>query len=258
MKNAFLLLCLMGFSNICFAAGGLNFYGSIAKKVFPVDEHHPYQWGAVVGLFLVTVFVALVGFFFKKRTELSITNDITPPKNSSFLGFIEMAVDFAINLAEESIGKGFRSFLPLMTTLFLVILFCNLSGMIPGLPPATSSMSTNVGMALVVFIVYNWSGLKEHGVAGYAKQFMGPALFLAPLMIVIEIISHCSRPFSLSLRLYANLFADHLVVEKFTDLTYLLVPSLMMMFGVLVACIQSYIFVLLTGVYISMARSHDH
>ena len=112
-------------------------------------------------------------------------------------------------------------------------------------------------MGLIVFVCYNWAGIREHGFA-YIKQFLGPVAFIAPLLLPIEMISHASRPLSLALRLYANIFGDHLVVGIFSQLTYLVVPSLLMFFGLLVAVIQSFIFVLLTCIYISMAKSHDH
>jgi F-type H+-transporting ATPase subunit a len=101
------------------------------------------------------------------------------------------------------------------------------------------------------------AGIKEHG-AGYIHQFTGPILFAAPLMLIIETVSHLARPFSLSLRLMGNIFGDHILLQVLTGLTIFVVPGLIMFFGLLVACIQSFIFTLLSGVYISMAVSHDH
>jgi F-type H+-transporting ATPase subunit a len=110
-----------------------------------------------------------------------------------------------------------------------------------------------------VFFLYNFAGFREHGVS-YINQFLGPFLLLAPLILAIEVISHCIRPISLALRLYANIFGDHLLVGIFSSLTVtsLGFPALLLLFGLLVAFIQSLVFTLLTSIYISMAESHDH
>jgi F-type H+-transporting ATPase subunit a len=140
----------------------------------------------------------------------------------------------------------------------MFILVSNLGGLIPGLVPATESISSNLAMGLMVFLIYNVAGFREHG-WHYIKQFTGPMLAIAPLMFVIELIGHMVRPVSLSLRLMCNVFADHLLVGIFTtNAPYVIVPSALLFFGVLVALVQSYLFTLLTSVYISMAVSHDH
>src|SRR5690606_6463329 len=137
------------------------------------------------------------------------------------------------------------------------IFFSNLSGLVPGFPPASESINTNLAMALVVFIIYQVAGLREHG-PGYIKQFLGPIVWLSWLILPIELISHLARPVSLSLRLYGHIFGEHLVLSVFTGLTCLLVPAALLFFGVLVAFLQSFVFTLLSSIYISMAVSHDH
>jgi F-type H+-transporting ATPase subunit a len=146
--------------------------------------------------------------------------------------------------------------MPLLSTLFLFILVSNLSGMVPGFEPATISMDTNVAMGLLVFIVYNVAGFKENGMS-YAKHFLGPVVLLAPLYLAIELVSHAARPFSLGLRLAGNIFADHTLVGV-ANMAYIIVPSGLLFLGLLVAVIQSFVFTLLSGIYIGMATAHDH
>lgn len=250
----FFLFC---FSSPLYAAGnGPNFYASIVKWFSPSIDSHEYQ--VVPGALLVTLLIFMLGYSYKKKTEAKLqSGDLAPSPKVSASNFVEFIVDFVYNLSEGIIGKHFKAYLPLLVPLFLFILLNNLTGLIPGFPPATESFSTNLALGLLVFLAYNFAGVKEHG-STYLKQFAGPFLILAPLIFLIEVISHSSRPLSLALRLYANLFGDHLVVGIFSNLTYIIIPSFLMLFGLLVAAIQSFIFVLLTSIYIAMAESHDH
>ena len=114
-------------------------------------------------------------------------------------------------------------------------------------------MSVNIS----AFVGYNFYGFKEHGI-GYIKQFMGPLLWLAPLMLPIELISHFIRPLSLGLRLQANMMGDHIVLGIFTELVPLFVPVIFYGLGLFVCVVQAFVFTLLTMIYVSMAISHDH
>ena len=110
---------------------------------------------------------------------------------------------------------------------------------------------------LIVFLYYNYQGLKEHGVK-YFKQFFGPIALLAPLMFVIETISHAARLLSLTVRLYGNIFGDHTVLGIFSSLVPLVVPVIFLLLGLAVALIQAFIFSTLSAVYIGLAVSHEH
>jgi F-type H+-transporting ATPase subunit a len=92
----------------------------------------------------------------------------------------------------------------------------------------------------------------------YLKQFVGPLLALAPLMIIVELFSHAFRPASLAMRLYGNMFADHLLLGIFTDLTKLLIPVIFYLLGTFVSFLQALVFTLLSMVYVALAISHDH
>ena len=127
----------------------------------------------------------------------------------------------------------------------------------PGFSPPTSNLNITLGMGLISFGAYHYFGVREHG-GGYIKQFMGPFLVIAPLFFLIEVFSHMFRPLTLGLRLAFNMFADHLVVEIFTELTYVVIPVLFYLLGALVSVIQAFVFTLLSMIYASLALSHDH
>jgi F-type H+-transporting ATPase subunit a len=146
---------------------------------------------------------------------------------------------------------------PFFATIFLFILFANLIGLLPGFTPPTDSFHTTFALGAVSFVVYNYYGFQEHG-AKYLKHFMGPVVWLAPLMIVVELFSHAFRPISLAIRLFGNMFADHLVLGIFTDLTKLVAPVAFYMLGALVCVVQAFVFTVLSMVYVALAVSHDH
>ena len=140
---------------------------------------------------------------------------------------------------------------------FLFIFISNLLGVFPGFYPASQNLNSTLACSLVIFVAYNYLGFKEHGV-GYLKQFMGPVIYLAPLMIFIEVVSHLVRPASLSLRLFWNMFGDHLVLQIFSNLTPYIVPAIFIGLGVFVSFLQAFIFTILSSIYISLSTSHDH
>jgi len=130
-------------------------------------------------------------------------------------------------------------------------------GLIPGFLPPTDNINTNLAIALTVFVYYHIMGIKAHGVKNYLKHFMGPILWLGPLMIVIELIGHCVRPISLSLRLFGNITGDHLVLGIFSGLVPILVPVVFMALGLFVSFIQAFVFSLLSMIYINLATAHE-
>jgi F-type H+-transporting ATPase subunit a len=166
-------------------------------------------------------------------------------------------LEFVVGLAKDNTQERYLSFFPFLAAIFVYIVVCNLSGLIPGFPPPTETMDNNVAVGICVFLVYNLAGIKEHGGA-YVKHFLGPVAFIAPLFFCIELVSHFSRPLSLGLRLTGNIYGDHTLLGVFTSISYLLFPALLMFFGLLVAVVQSVVFTLLSAIYISMAISHDH
>ena len=145
-----------------------------------------------------------------------------------------------------------------LTTLFVFILSANLIGLIPGFVSPTQCYYVTAGCALLSFLYYNFVGLKKNGLWKYTKHFFGPIPVMAPLMLPIEIISHLARPLSLTIRLFANMYAGEKVMLAFLSLTYLVVPSVFMGLHVFVALLQAYIFVLMTMIYVAGAVAEEH
>lgn len=182
---------------------------------------------------------------------------VMPTDKFSLRGIFEVLTEFITNLTTLVVGEHGRHFAPMFAAIFLYIFFNNFFGLIPGMTPATENINTNLAAGLFVFVAYNYYGFKEHGIA-YIKQFMGPIILLAPLMLVVELISHIVRPFSLAIRLQANMIGDHAVLGIFIDLVPYVVPVAFYLLGLFVCFMQAFVFTMLSMIYISMAISHDH
>jgi len=210
------------------------------------------------GAGFITVLFLLVGIIMVRHYKKQGDKAAVPSEKFSLVNLVEVMVEkldgFTVGIIGEKHG---RQFSPLIASIFLFILFMNLLGNIPGMPAPTANININIGMSAFVFLVYNYYGFKEHGL-GYIKQFMGPVWWLAPLMLVIEIISHLVRPASLAIRLFGNINGDHIAVGIFQGMTYLIVPVIFMGLGLFVAFIQALVFSMLSAVYIQLALSHDH
>lgn len=216
-----------------------------------VPEHVLMTW-------LVMAILISLGYF--------ISRNITfiPCRLQSVIEILVLALD---NLLEDTVGPKGRKYLPLVGTLALYIFFSNILGLIPGFKSPTSSLNTTASCALVVFIYYNYQGIREHGAWNYIRHFMGPGLgeknipWLAPLMFPVEIISHVARPLSLSMRLFGNIMGEDLVLAVLmVYITPLLVPLPMMFMAVFTSLIQTFIFVLLTCLYLAgaVAGEEEH
>ncbi|MBA3541171.1 MAG: F0F1 ATP synthase subunit A [Deltaproteobacteria bacterium] len=182
---------------------------------------------------------------------------ILPPRTMNLRNFFEYTAESVYGMVEGALGeKNAARFFPLIGALWMFILFGNLIGLIPGFVSPNDTLKTNVALALLVFVLTHYYGIREHGLS-YFKHFLGPSLPLAPLMLPIEIISHLARPLSLSLRLMGNMLADHKVVFAFFTMVPLIVPLPFMLLGLLVCLIQAIVFCTLTMVYIGMAVEHE-
>ena len=229
---------------------------------------HPFTWYSLLpypinlipepNFTAIVVALVVIGLALAFRKALLTSSDAAiPEEGTTVRNVMEMLVEIVVGLSDSIIGKKGRKYVPLFGTLFLFILIGNFFGLIPGVVPPTSSFFVNLGMGLVVFIAYNYYGVRANG-AHYFKQFMGPMLLLAPLFILIEFFSHIFRPISLSIRLFGNMFGDHLVLEIFSNLTKLVIPVAFYILGSLVSLIQAAVFTILTVIYVAMAISHEH
>ena len=197
------------------------------------------------------VFLVLLGYFILVRASLSVGR----PGGVQHLA--EMTHEFVSDQGEQIIGHGFERFTGYLTALFLFILLCNLAGLIPGLSSPTADVSVPLGLALLTFVYYQYHGVRVNG-PGYIKQFLGPVWWIAPLLFPIEIISHLARVLSLTVRLYANMFAGDLLTLAFFSLVPIGVPLVFLGLHLGVAVVQAYVFMLLAAIYLSLAVAHDH
>lgn len=168
----------------------------------------------------------------------------------------EMVYQVFEMLTSETIGPEGKKFIPVIGTVGLFILSCNMIGLVPGFMSPTSKLNVTVGCALVIFIYYHWQGIRSQGIK-YFKHFIGPIPALAPLMIPIEIISHFSRPVSLSMRLFGNIFAEEMLILIMASILPFFLPLPFMAVAIFTAVIQSFVFVLLACVYIAGAIAHE-
>ncbi|MFN3322551.1 MAG: F0F1 ATP synthase subunit A [Bryobacteraceae bacterium] len=219
--------------------------------LFGLQAHDPaHPWTNYMVL-QILVAVIIMGLFAFLRTRLSAD------KPGAVQHVFEIIYGFLRNQAEEAAGHAGARFLPFFGTIFFFILFGNLLGVIPTFESPTMFPSVTVGCAILVFLYYNFVGIREVGVGKYLAHFIGPIWWLAFLMIPIEIVSHLARPLSLSLRLYANMFAGEQVTMAFLGLTYLIVPVIFMALHLFVAFLQAYVFTLLTMIYVGGAVAHE-
>jgi len=198
------------------------------------------------------VAVGLIAFFILVRLTLSVE------KPNPAQQIAEMIHEFTGSQADQTIGHGYQRFQAYVTCIFLFVLFNNLLGLIPGLEAPTSQPWVPLGLAVPTFFYYNYQGLRANGPIGYMKQFAGPVWWLAWLMFPIEIVSNLARMMSLTIRLYANMFAGDMVTLGIFSLAPVIIPSVFMGFHVFVSFIQAYIFMLLAMIYLSMAVAHEH
>ncbi len=216
---------------------------------FPANEQKfPWTDWMVCEILVVLAMVALFGFL---RTRLSVD------KPGKLQHIFEIVYDFFYASSEEIVGHDGPRYVTFFGTVFLFILFMNLIGLIPGFNSPTMYPMVPLGMALSTFVFYNVAGIRANGVA-YGKQFLGPMLLLIPLMLPIELVSHVARPLSLTIRLFANMFAGEQVYLTFLSLTKFLIPMAFIGLHMFVSILQAYIFMLLAMVYVGQAVSHEH
>ncbi len=234
----------------------------VSAKTY-IDKKPFTEEGQLTPVLMATVafLLVLLGAFLTRR-QLAADEDagVLPARKFGVFFFYEAIIGAVWNLMKGMMGaEEARRHFPIVGTLAFYIFTMNVLALIPGGAPATSNLNTNIVMGLTVFLATHISGIRVQGIVGYAKHFMGPMLALAPLMVVVELISHMVRPLSLSLRLLGNMTGDHKVLEIFLGFHVPFLPLPLMFLGLMVVCIQTMVFVLLSTVYLSLAvEKHDH
>jgi F-type H+-transporting ATPase subunit a len=214
----------------------------VLPEIHGIPEHVTYTWLAMailIGLSLAA------RFSLKKGAPTGVQN------------LLELVVSSLENFVQDIMGPEGVHYLTLIGTLFLFILICNLQGLIPGFDSPTANINTTLALALISFTATHYIGVRRHGF-GYIKHFFGPMWVLAPLMFIIESISHVARVLSLSIRLFGNMIAKHiLLLVLFFLYPYILqVPILAL--GLLVSFVQAGVFALLTMLYLAGSIEEAH
>ena len=230
-------------------------------SLIPFMENKVHHYGHVFMACAVAILVVIVAIIARIQLGAAQRREdegLVPDEKLTVRNFFEIVAEKLYGLAESVMGKhGAEKYFPVVGALFIFIFVSNLIGIIPGLLPPTDNLNTTFALGVFVFLYYNYVGLRENGLA-YLKHFAGPILWLAPLMLVVELASHVFRPISLGLRLRGNIMGDHVVLGIFNDLLPYAVPAIFYGIGLFVALVQAFVFCLMTMVYISLSASHDH
>lgn len=215
-----------------------------------VDKHKDIIPGHIVMALVVT---AIVIFLFKIAVKKpSVRN---PNKVQSVL---EVYYGFYRSLVDDMIGPEGRKFIPALATLGTFIAIANLLGLFPEMGSPTANLNVTAGCAIFIFIYYHYQGAKKHGVLGYIKTFMGPVWWLSWLFLPIEVVSHFSRPLSLSMRLFGNIFGEDLVIIIIASLVPFIAPMPVMALAIFTSLLQAFIFVMLSTIYLAGAMASEH
>ncbi len=201
-----------------------------------VFKHVFYSWLCMAILFAVA-------WYLRRRLE------IVPGRLQNFF---EAVVDTTERFILSTMGEEGKKYVPLLVGMLIYIFGMNILGLIPGCDAPTANLNTTVCMALFVFVYYNWVGLARWK-AYYINQFLGPSKWLLPLMFPLEIVSHLSRPVSLSLRLFGNIRGEEIVIILFFVMAPILATIPIYALFLLGKCMQAFVFFMLTMFYINSA-----
>ena len=229
-----------------------------------VPGHLPVVYSASL---LAAALLVLAGLSVKRKIE---AGGVVPDRGITLRNVFEAIVEYLLDMADATMGHDGRKYLGVVCSIFFFILIANLMGLVPLVGGATSYVEAACAWAIIAFLVYNFVGIKTHGWK-YVYQFMGPSLLdlhvggrkfhvraLAPLFLPLELLLHGARILTLTVRLLANMFADHTVVGVWISMVPIAVPAIFMGLGTLVAFLQAFVFALLTMIYIGSALEEAH
>ena len=230
------------------------YFGTDAEKVFgPYTPQNAVPWYTVMFIIAAILSVVIIWILKGKLSEED------PESGQQTL---EAGVLAIRSMLVDVVGPHGVKYFPVVGTFAVLILVSNLMGFFPLFVTPTAATSVTFALGLTSFIYYNFVGIKENGLFGHLKHWAGPIWWIAPLIFLIELIGNFVRPLSLGLRLFGNMFADEKVSENianlFPGITYWLVPVVLMPLGLFVAFIQTFVFVLLSMVYLSEVSHPPH
>jgi F-type H+-transporting ATPase subunit a len=228
--------------------------GPVTSMLVALGVHPKHPGAPISDAYALELLIAalLIAFFLVVRSTLSVE------KPAPVQQFAEMIHEFTGGQADQIIGHGYERFQAFVTVIFLFVLSMNLVGLIPGINSPTESPIVPLGIALTTFVYYNFHGFRVQGLKGYLGHFAGPVWWISPLLFPIEIISHFARIMSLTIRLYANMFAGGLVTLVFFSLIPLGIPVVFLGLHLAVSLIQAFVFMLLAMIYLSQAVAVEH
>ena len=225
---------------------------TLIGEVIESPDAQKFVTAIIIGVCLIVVGLAIR----KKLATKTLRREHLVPRRFGLMSFLDFFVEGFLKYHDSLVGPEYRRYASFPATVFLFLLCSNYLGLIPGMAAATTTVWVNVGVALVVFIYFNYLGVKHNGLIGYLRHFAGPLLPLAVLIFPLEVFSTVLRVFTLNLRLYWNISADHIVMATFTDLLpFAGVPAYIL--GAFVSFMQAFIFTTLTMVYIQLAVQHE-
>jgi F-type H+-transporting ATPase subunit a len=229
-------------------------FGSTPEAAFgPYSPENAIPWYTV--MFVIACILSLI-LIWILRGQLS---EDEPGHGQQTL---EVSVLAVRSMLEDIVGPHGLQYFPVVMTFAVLIMISNLMGFFPLFISPTSATSVTFALGLASFLYYNYIGIKENGILGHLKHFAGPIWWIAPLIFTIELISNLIRPFTLGIRLFANMFSDEKVLDTIAHLapgkTYWIVPVLLMPLSLFVAFIQTFVFVLLSQLYISEVSHPPH
>ncbi|MDQ3586162.1 MAG: F0F1 ATP synthase subunit A [Pyrinomonadaceae bacterium] len=229
-------------------------FGTNAETVFgPYTPENAVPWYTVMFIIACIISVALIWILKGRLSE---------DEPGGGQQTLEVSVLSVRNMLADVVGEHGLKYFPVVMTFGVLILVSNLMGLFPGLMSPTAATSVTFALGLSSFVYYNYIGVKENGLLGHLSHFAGPIWWIAPLLFVIEVIGNLVRPMSLGIRLFGNMYADEQVAATISGLfppyTQFLVPMVLMPLNVFVAFIQTFVFVLLSLVYISEVSHPPH
>lgn len=230
------------------------FAGPVTALLQAIGVHPDNPARPINDTFALEVLVAfcLIVFFAIVRMSLSVE------RPGAVQQVAEIIHEFTGSHSEQIVGHGYERFQAFVTCVFVFVLCNNLLGLIPGVVTPTSAPVVPLGVAVCTFLYYNFFGFKEQGIGGYLKHHAGPIWWIAPLLFPIEVVSNFARIMSLTIRLYANMFASDMVTLVFFSLIPVAIPAVFLGLHAFVSLIQAYVFMLLTMIYLGIATSHEH
>lgn len=225
----------------------------------------------------ILIFALLAALFLWLKPRLSVEDPGGTQQCLEALITNSMGIG-AQDLLDDLVGHGGDKYLPMLGTIGLFVLACNLISVVPGLSSPTATSSVPLGCAVVVFLYYNWAGIRKNGLLGHGKHFLGPVWWLSWLMLPIEIVSNASRLLSLTVRLWVNMLVSEILYSLFLGLTVALfiglgrlnpvgyvsgvvpfaVPPVFILLHVFVAILQAFVFTILPILYVGAVVAEEH